>query len=198
MTKYDMGYEDCECKKSQGKGGSMIRLSCGNGHGIVLPINNVGCCSQTSPLVIGSVSVDTCGMKKPCIKIDFSSLISFRSDCDPCSPGYFIRLFFRLVRVCENGCPIALESWNYEMSSESTFMDSALAGNVSGDGTAAGFFPFKSEVVAVTDSFAFTWCSCQEFSGSCEYFVELTDIQTCNIDFAAVSTVGINAMAVGC
>jgi hypothetical protein len=131
-----------------------------------------------NPIVLASVVLDTNKLIKPTIKIDFSSLISFKSCGDD---NYFLRLTFKLSKTCD-GNPIPLGSWTYEQAHHEELLD--------GDLVNCGF-------VRQTVPFSFSWCECDECPDCCRYIVEIIDQQCCSIDFAVVSNISLTALAVG-
>ncbi len=155
-------------------------LKCGNTPGSVpltLSVTGVDAAnavfvnSENSSL-LGSVVLDTRGLVDPTIKIDFSSLISFRSTAG----NFQLRLFFNLKKVCRNH-KIELGTWSFEKFSNVT--------------------PGTGEYVEETDAFSFFWCECEDCPECCRYIVEVTSAYLYNIDFAVISNLSISAMAVG-
>ena len=130
------------------------------------------------PTVLATVALDTSQLIDPTVKIDFSSLISFKTIGDD---NYFLRLVFKLSKIC-GGSPIPLGTWAFE---KSHYEDDTVA-QVDG-----------SEFVQETDSFCFSWCGCEDCPDCCRYIVEIVDQQCYNIDFAAVSNISLSALAVG-
>jgi hypothetical protein len=128
--------------------------------------------------VLATVTLDTSELIDPTVKIDFSSLISFKT-CD--DVNYFLRLVFKLSKVC-CGSPIPLGTWAFEQ------LQNVGVGADQIDGS--GF-------VQETDSFCFSWCSCEDCPDCCRYIVEIVDQQCYNIDFAAVCNISLSALAVG-
>ncbi|NLG32585.1 MAG: DUF4489 domain-containing protein, partial [Syntrophomonadaceae bacterium] len=47
------------------------------------------------------------------------------------------------------------------------------------------------------DSFSFTWCGCDECPGCNHYTVELTNVESDDIDCVAITSPSINALGVG-
>jgi hypothetical protein len=129
------------------------------------------------PTVLATVALDTRELIDPTVRIDFSSLVSFKTTCDY---NYLLRLVFKLSKVC-GGCPIPLGTWTFE---ECQYPGTAV------DQADGGY-------VQETESFCFSWCSCDDCPGCCRYIVELVDQQCYNIDFAIVSNISLSALAVG-
>ena len=123
--------------------------------------------------VLASVVLDTENLINPTIKIDFSSLISFRTT----SQNYQLRLIFTLKKVCK-GQKVELGTWTFE---ELTNVSDGVSG----------------EYVQETESFGFTWCECNDCPDCCRYIVEVSTGPGFNIDFAFVSNIALAATAVG-
>ena len=152
-------------------------LKCGTSMGSV-PL----CCYEDykfQPIVLGTVALDTSNLIKPTVKIDFSSLISFKTSNDE---EYFLRLVIRLSKVCE-GHPIPLGTWTFEKKVE----HEDDGENSSND----------DAFVQETDAFCFSWCECDDCPDCCRYIVEIVDQQCDDIDFAIVSNISLTAMVVG-
>lgn len=127
------------------------------------------------PIVLATVALDTSHLIDPTIKIDFSSLISYKTSTDI---NYFLRLVFKLSKIC-CGSPIPLGTWSFEkIHSEEAI-------------------PIEGSFVQETDSFCFSWCGCEDCPDCCRYIVEIIDEQCANIDFVAVSSISLTALAVG-
>ncbi len=159
-------------------------LKCGTSTGSApLSCNSVALGSVGSngygfqPIVQASVTLDTSRLINPTVKIDFSSLISFKTCSDD---NYGLRLAFKLSKVCGGGC-IPLGTWTFEKVSQEV------------DGVAQ----VVGEYVQETDAFCFNWCECDDCSDCCRYIVEIVDQQCYNIEFAAVTNISLNALAVG-
>ena len=140
------------------------------------------CGSQ--PVVQASVALDTNGLHEPTVKIDFSSLISFKT----CDENYFLHLGFRLTKIC-GGFPIHLGTWTFEKS-----YNEFHGGCVMQDPLLP---PPPSGSAQETESFCFSWCECEDCPGCCRYIVELIDQRCYNIIYAAVSNVSLTALVVG-
>jgi hypothetical protein len=148
-------------------------LSCNN-----IPLNGIGSNGYGfQPIVQATVVLDTSHLIHPTVKIDFSSLISFKTTDDD---NYFLRLAFKLSKICDGG-PIPLGTWTFER----------VSNEVNGETQVIG------EFVKGTDAFCFSWCECEDCPDCCRYIVEIVDQQCYNIEFAAVTNVSLNAMAVG-
>jgi hypothetical protein len=158
-------------------------LKCGTATGSApLTLNSIGCNSYGfHPIVQATVVLDTSHLLHPTVKIDFSSLISFKT-CD--DDNYFLRLAFKLSKVCSGG-PIPLGTWTFERVSN----ECNGAAQVNGSG--------GCDFVQGTDAFGFNWCECEDCPDCCRYIVEIVDQQCYNIDYVAVSNIFLNALAVG-
>lgn len=154
--------------------------------GIVLgrAVNGIGgggCGFQ--PVVQAAVTLDTSEIKNVTVKIDFSSLITFKTCGDD---NYFLRLVFKLIKICD-GAHIPLGSWTFEQVSN----EGSKGAQVNGSG---GYGDFVQE----TDPFCFTWCECDDdCSDCCRYIVELVDQQTYNIEFFTITNIALTALASG-
>ncbi|MEN6460968.1 MAG: DUF4489 domain-containing protein [Syntrophomonas sp.] len=136
--------------------------------------------------VIACVVLDTRNIKDPTVKIDFSSLISFKTyGCG----GYFLRLAFKLSKVCDGGNPVPLGIWTFEKAEENQYpmVDSVTPEEAVNNNSS----------VQETDSFCFTWCQCEGCPGCCTYIVELVDQDCYNIEFATISNIFITGIANG-
>ena len=81
-------------------------LNCGCGAAGPLPILDLAGASIINPYSVASVTIDTRGMKCPCVLINFTSLINV-------PVGVLPNISFRLVRTC-NGCSQAIGgTYNY-------------------------------------------------------------------------------------
>lgn len=132
------------------------------------------------PVVLATVVLDTTQLIKPTIKIDFSSLISFKTFS---GDNYSLHLVFKLSKIC-SGSPISLGTWTFEQTAyDQQVRESQQIG--------CGY-------VQETDSFCFSWCECdEECPDCCRYIVELVDQQCYNINFVAITNISLTAMAVG-
>lgn len=131
------------------------------------------------PVVQATVALDTSQLIDPTVKIDFSSLISFKTCSDD---NYSLRLVFKLSKICGGGC-IPLGTWTFEQISQEI---NGVASPVNG-----------GEFVQETDSFCFSWCECDDCPDCCRYIVEIVDQQCYNIAFVNVSSISLSALAVG-
>lgn len=192
MTKHDPSRDCAHCSpEHENKHERKVVFSCGTGVGATLPVNSQvalggrsilqGAYQQPS-LVVGTVTLDTRGLKSPTVKIDYSSIISFKTNC----PLFEIEIRFQLSRVCNSGQKVPLATWTYEREVGYNLTDSQRNLETVGIGL---FVEFK-------DPIAFTWCDCHDCPGCCTYIVEVVDLDTENIDFALISNVGINAFAI--
>lgn len=68
---------------------------------------------ENQSFVLDRIIVDTSGLIKPMIKIDFSSLIAFEAeDEETYEPEVEVDLLFRLERVCDCVCE-TIQCWRY-------------------------------------------------------------------------------------
>lgn len=96
---------------------------------------------------IAQVTVDTRGMDKPVIEIEFSSVVNLLAISGDAKGS----LNFILFRACNNEKPRAVNSWPYEVFEiEDSNSDMRLS-----------------------TSFVFNYCECLNRSGCCEYFVKV-------------------------
>ncbi|PAB59013.1 DUF4489 domain-containing protein [Anaeromicrobium sediminis] len=65
------------------------------------------------PIKLASVTVDTRSLKKPCINIEYSSIIHVSAANNPDNPNVEITLKFRLIRKCKNRKKEILQEWTY-------------------------------------------------------------------------------------
>lgn len=139
--------------------------------------------------VIASVVLDTRKLKDPTVKIEFSSLISFKTFF---GSSYFLRLVFKLSRVCDGGHPVSLGTWKFEQAKDQHVCD------VQNSTEANNTTPINSFAsVQSTESFCFTWCQCEVCDGCCTYLVELVEQECFNIDFATIGNIFITGFANG-
>jgi hypothetical protein len=165
-----------------------VVLACGNGTGVVLPDHGEQQSQLYNPYVVASVSLDTTGLARPTVKVDFSSIITYKES------SYWpsdLRLTFQLSKVC-NGAKIALGTWNFERFLKAKL--GCMAGDLQAEANGSCGMSLKTELV---DSFGFTFCECDACPGCCVYSVELINVESNNVDFAAVTQAQINALAVG-
>ncbi|MDD3363510.1 MAG: DUF4489 domain-containing protein [Syntrophomonas sp.] len=160
-------------------------LRCGTATGSgPLSCNGIGIPSVGSngygfqPIVQAAVVLNTSKLINPTVKIDFSSLISFKTCGDD---NYFLHLAFKLSKVCGGG-RIPLGTWTFEQSHHE---DNAVASTNGG------------EFVQETDPFCFSWCECDDCPDCCRYIIEIVDQQCYNIEFVTVSNISLTALAVG-
>jgi hypothetical protein len=127
--------------------------------------------------VQATLSLDTSNLIAPTVKVDYSSLISFKTYGDD---NYFLRLVFKLSKVCD-GSHIPLGTWTFERSHSEN----------------AGVAQVDGDFVQETDPFCFSWCACDDCPDCCRYIVEIVEQQCYNIEFAVVSNISLSALAVG-
>ena len=74
---------------------------------------NDGQVKENQSFVLDRILIDTTGLSKPIIKIDFSSLIAFEGeDEETYEPEVEVDLLFRLEKVCDCACE-TIQSWRY-------------------------------------------------------------------------------------
>jgi hypothetical protein len=130
----------------------------------------------------GTIEAERGSRRTQAVKIDFSSLISFKT-CAYGGGSYFLRLAFKLSKICDGGRPEPLGIWTFEKAEEVQREGSVpMPGNSS---------------VQETDSFCFTWCQCEGCPGCCNYIVELVEQDCYNIEFATISNITITGIASG-
>lgn len=125
-------HHDSDCEYNSGCGNDMVQdrdcatcrpghpmpqpilFECGNGGGFTFSADDDGreesaACICT-PKTVANVTVDTTFLRRPKIKVEFSSIITF-------VPGFVghARLEFDLVRCCRDFPECAVGTWNYEV-----------------------------------------------------------------------------------
>lgn len=189
MSTYKM---NCSCHPHHHHLNQTI-LACGSGTGVVLPDHSESQSQLFNPYVVASVAIDTRGLVRPTVKIDFSSLITFKeADYYPSD----LRLTFQLVKVCENGARVPLGTWNYERFIE-VYGNLCASGSRNAEAAVQNVNGGHFTRVETVDSFGFTFCECQDCPGCCHYVVEIINAETNNVDHPAVSNGAITALAVG-
>lgn len=108
------------------------------------------------PISVGSVIADTRDICKPIVSIEFSSIVSFLATDDGIADindddGAEGRLNFALFRACDDGKPVLLNNWTYEVNK----------------------IEQNNEDIRFIDSFLFNYCDDMACNGCCEYFVEV-------------------------
>lgn len=158
-------------------------LNCGTANGsTLLSFNGPIGPGPIAPKVLATVPLSTDGLIDPTVKIDFSSLITFRTFG---TDNYSLRLTFRLSRIC-GGAPVPLSEWTFEKSSFEV------------DGPPPPpQFPQPPEFSQQIVPFCFSWCQCDTIPDGCQYIVELVEAQYSNITFARVDFGSLTALAVG-
>ncbi|WP_432665347.1 DUF4489 domain-containing protein [Wukongibacter baidiensis] len=154
---YDDGRKDCDAKP--------VLLSCGQGTSAVFPGNNTvdPVIPSPSSARVGLVTINTKGICKPVVEIEFSSIVTLITSTDF---GFEkASLNFQLFRVCDDEEPALVDSWLYEIFKLETANPS----------------------LRITSSFSFTFCECLDCIGCCDYFVEvsvggLESIETISVD----------------
>ncbi|PAB59774.1 DUF4489 domain-containing protein [Anaeromicrobium sediminis] len=139
-------------------------LECGNGNGSVIFRTE-----NEPPVRIANVTIDTSGLCKPKVLIEFSSIVSY---IEQTLPDNTVKLQFELFRRCHKEEPISRGVWAYEV------------GEIGGG-------------IQSAQGFGFTFCECVNFSGCCEYFVILTPIEvpTGDPENAMISNSRMTALA---
>ncbi len=132
-------------------------LSCGQGFDAVF-IN-----PNDPPITVASVIVDTRDIVKPTVGIQFSSVVQFLATFTSAEG----RLIFQLLKACDNGNPLLLNTWVYEFAE--------VEGN-----------PGDFDALRFSKSFNFNFCEFPACSGCCEYFVRVS------IDNISLATIFVN------
>jgi hypothetical protein len=160
----------------------MTILKCGTSTGSgPLPVNRFmdEDVRRFRPIVQATVVLDTHDLIEPTVKIDFSSLITFKTSNDK----FLLNIMFKLSKICHEEERIPLGTWTFEEAQGEKKWETQYK---------------DDKFVQETESFCFTWCEDDvERSERCRYIVEIIDLQSINIDFAIVSNVSLTAMAVG-
>lgn len=137
-----------------------------------IPGPGYGC----DPTILASVALDTRSLVDPTIKLNFSSLISTRTN----QVFYYLRLRFTLRRICD-GQPIELGSWLFE---HCELGDDLVTQQVFGE--------------LETETFSFEHCECGVCSDCCYYQVDVTpEPGYGGFEYAIISKIALNATAVG-
>lgn len=188
MGRWNHDNDCCPARDNQ------VILNCGSGSGVILPSHSESHSQLFNPYVVATVTLDTTCFCHPTVKIDFSSIISFKeSGYDPSD----LRLTFQLSKVCD-GAKAVLGTWNFERFFKKEGYGWGVANAAGQENAQTSGGGYGSSFTAQTvDSFGFTWCECQDCPGCCQYMVELINVESKNVDFAAVTNAGITAMAVG-
>lgn len=152
-------------------------LLCNSG----VPLNGGGSCGP----VQASVVLDTSRLVDTTVKIDFSTLISFKSSYE----DFFLHLGFKLSKIC-GGASIPLGTWTFEKIHGPNIM-------VANNASERPQQPQYCDVFQETDTFSFSWCECEDCPGCCRYIVELVDQMCYNIEYVVPTNTSLTAMAVG-
>lgn len=132
------GYNHC-----YSKGNKAVILECGTGAGCQTFTS-----SSNTAFQLAQTTIDTTGLCKPAVNIEFSSIVSFNNLVDLGNA----QLRYELFRVCNKGKPVSLGIW--------------LLSRID----------FRI-IDRSTNSFDFTFCDCTTCSGCCDYFVTVTPIE---------------------
>ncbi|MCG8685970.1 MAG: DUF4489 domain-containing protein, partial [Desulfobacterales bacterium] len=140
-----------------------IILECGNGVGVMRFTE-----ASTDRLQVGQVAIDTTGLCKPIVNIEFSSIISFETFLF--NPALLtLQLQIELFRMCDNKIPVPIGVWvleNFDIITRST------------------------------GAFQFIACDCTTCPGCCDYFVTVTPFGSPgNTSAVSISDVRIAALA---
>lgn len=137
----DQKYED-KSKLKHPKPKEML-LVCGSGNGSVI-------LRAAEPTVnIAHVTVDTSCLGRPEVLIEFSSMINIDSDV------VAVCLQFELFRICDDGEPLSLGTWNFKRAKDEVSNDN----------------------LELIKAFDFIFCECNAKSSCCEYFVRVTPLE---------------------
>ncbi|MDD2586834.1 MAG: DUF4489 domain-containing protein [Syntrophomonadaceae bacterium] len=190
MTKYKLEPHFCS---PEGK--NQVILNCSTGTGVILPSHNEEHSQLFNPYVIATVPLDTSFLSNPTVKVDFSSIITYKESGSYPSD---LRITFQLSKVC-NGVKIGMGTWNFERFFDKEYSYGGSGRAVAGQETAQlnGGGYYSSITAQTVDTFDFVWCGCQDCPGCCHFMVEVINVESKNVDFAAVTNCMINAIAVG-
>lgn len=189
MTKYKLEPHFCSPQEK-----NQVILNCGTGTGVILPSHSEEQSQLFNPYVIATVALDTSFLSHPTVKVDFSSLITYKESGSYPSD---LRITFQLSKVC-NGAKIALGTWNFERFFDKEYNYGNSGRVVAGEETVQlnGGGYYSSITAQTVDAFNFVWCKCQDCPGCCQFMVEVINIESQNVAFAAVTNCMINAIAV--
>lgn len=164
-----------------------VTLICGKGNSVTLPVSangGEGGISYWQPpdLVVGSVSVDAERFHHPLIKLDFSSMINYKTVNQ--YSGFFIGIIFQLSRAIDNGPRQPIGTYVYQNEAEIDI------GNGEVEPITIGLD------IGTSVPFEFTWCECRECSGCLTYYVDIIEFHTDYIANVSITNVYLNALAV--
>ena len=136
-----------DCRRPLNAKPKEILLECGNGTG-----SRTFTSASEIPFQLANVTIDTTIFCKPIVNIEFSSIVSFQ--LEDIGEDASVQLRYQLFRKCDDGRPMALGVWEFEISLG--IDNTALQG---------------------TESFDFIFCDCMARSGCCDYFVTVTAVE---------------------
>ena len=163
--------DDKKCKAVKDRLTKPIVLSCGTGNSIdfqALGADDEPVTPDPSSVIVASITVDTDGILKPTIEIEFSSVVNLIASFDDARGA----LNFRLTRVCENETPVIVNTWTYEVLEIEDV-----------------------NTIRLSNSFSFIYCESLNKPGCCSYVVEASVGELINIDTLSVRNVHIAAIA---
>lgn len=132
----------CDSKKNKS-----VVLFCGQGRNAAITGTSDPLIPIPSAIRIADITVDTRGMEKPVVEIEFSSTVSFLASDDDAKAS----LSFVLFRSCNNEEPMVVNSWPYEVFQIEN----------------------SNNNVRLSTSVVFNFCECLKCTGCCKYFVEV-------------------------
>ena len=148
-----------------------IILSCGTSNSIdfdgsdtldevVLPDPSSG--------IVAQVVIDTSGICKPKVEIEFSSIVNFVASFQDARGA----VNFRLFRTCDNQEQVLLNTWTYEVVKIEDL-----------------------NTIALSNSFSFIFCDFLKTPGCCSYFVEASVGDLVNVERISINNIFITAIA---
>ncbi len=146
-------------------------LSCGQGVNATFLGNN-----EEEPIIptpssagLGQVTVNTAGLRKPVVEIEFSSIINLIAVDDNAKAS----LNFQLFRACDDEERVLVNNWIYEVFNIEDSNDN----------------------IRLSTSFSFTFCDYLSVDKCCNYFVEVSVGGLEAVDTISVTNVHIAALA---
>ncbi|WP_432665317.1 DUF4489 domain-containing protein [Wukongibacter baidiensis] len=127
---------------------------------------------------LGRVIIDTSCLRKPEVKIEFSSIVFYQSSPGN-SIGPAIELTFRLRRSCNNEEIVTVLTRVYRKVTQ-------ISDNI-------------VEEIISSEPFTISFCECLDFPGCCEYIMEVSGnpANFANIGTAVVDDLSLGAFAQG-
>ena len=167
-----------DCPYDKCKGSKKILLECGhNPQDAIFEIDDEEV-EEDQRFVLDRVNIDTTCLKRPIVKIEFSSLIAFEAeDEDGSEHEVEVDLLFKLKRTC-NGSEETIQTWRYLKE-----------------------FDIENDIdeleIEISEPFTVTFCD-RACPGCCEYkmVVEGKDFEG-DFEFLRVVKPDLSALAVG-